>query len=308
MPNRRTRVGRAFAVLALSAVACLPVKRARAQDSASSPRRELFPGALLTRPLLANPREPGFRFSLVQGTSPRDLDALIGIAEQGGTFGLARWPIGSNGAALQLDVTGSVSAQFDLSTVHWDMLNADFTFGFPITFRRGATAARVRLYHLSSHLGDEFVRRDSTWVWGDPPPIPAGFRTYHQSYRFESLQLLLERQWGSWRAYGGGDYFWFVAPARLEKRMALAGVELDRPIGPEARSRFRFVAALDLTMLEYRDWEREWTFRSGLSLGRRGSGRRASVLFEYHDGPAPFGQFATLTTVRYVGGGFFLTL
>lgn len=316
---RRIRGGRVLALCAPIAVALAAPTFALAQDSASqASRRELFPAGHLTRPLIANPREPGFRLSLVHATSPGDLNALMGIAEQGGTFGIARWSLGRGETAVQLDVTGSVSAQFDLGTVHWDLLNSDYTFGFPVTIRRGATAARIRIYHLSSHLGDEFVRRDSTWVWGDPLPIPAGFRTYHQSYRFESVQLVLERQWRDWRVYGGGDYFWFVAPAQLDKRMALGGVELDRPLGGRSArgealtGRMSLLAAVDLTMLEYRDWEREWSFRAGLDFGRRSdrarTGRRAAVLFEYHTGPAPFGQFATRTTVRYVGGGLFLTL
>lgn len=307
-PSRPSRAILRVVAIALGAQLAT-LRPAAAQDSVSAPRHELFPSGLLTRPLVANPREPGFRLSLVEASSTGELNGLLGIAEQGGTFGLARWQLGSRGTALQLDVTGSVSAQFDLGSVHWDLMNADFTFGFPVTLRRGSSAARLRVYHLSSHLGDEFVRRDSTWVWGDPFPIPDGFRTYHQSYRFESIELLLEREWRGWRVYGGGDYFWFVAPAQLDQHMAMVGLERRQPLGV---GRSSLLAALDMTMLEYRDWEREWTFRGGWDVGRAAdrqrSGRRLAVLFEYHTGPAPFGQFATRAPVRYVGGGLFLTL
>ena len=61
------------------------------------------------------------------------------------------------GEGVQLDVVGSIFAQFDLGTPSYDLLNSDFVVGFPITMRRGGFSSRLRIYHQSSHLGDEFL-------------------------------------------------------------------------------------------------------------------------------------------------------
>ena len=67
---------------------------------------------------------------------------------------------------FQISISGSVFAQFDLDVNSYDLLNADYIVGIPITMRTGAFSARLRLYHQSSHLGDEFLLReeDPTFV------------------------------------------------------------------------------------------------------------------------------------------------
>ncbi|MCD4728149.1 MAG: DUF1207 domain-containing protein, partial [Pirellulales bacterium] len=41
-----------------------------------------------------------------------------------------------------------------------DLVSADFRFGIPLTTRRGCWEAKFAYYHLSSHLGDEFMVRN----------------------------------------------------------------------------------------------------------------------------------------------------
>ncbi len=47
--------------------------------------------------------------------------------------------------------------QFDLSAPSSDLINTDYVVGVPLSWRSGGWSTRVRLYHQSSHLGDEFL-------------------------------------------------------------------------------------------------------------------------------------------------------
>jgi hypothetical protein len=38
-----------------------------------------------------------------------------------------------------------------------DLINTDYVVGIPLSWRSSLFSTRVRLYHQSTHLGDEFV-------------------------------------------------------------------------------------------------------------------------------------------------------
>jgi hypothetical protein len=300
--------------LPIAILAALPIALGAQDPGAPGPTGvELFPDAGLFSPLLADPYDPAFRQRFVKGTGDRNPTVtMIGITEQGGRFGLARWR-GPAGGVVQLEVAGSVSAQFDLSATHWDLLNTDYTIGFPITFKRGESSVRLRVYHQSSHLGDEFVRRDSIWIWGDPEPPEPGDAGYHASYRYESVELLAARGWRAWRVYGGGEYFWFVAPWLLERWVARGGLEHRgrlRESGGASEVAAELVGGVDIRMTKHRDWAPGVSARLGVEVGRRGTagelGRRLGVLAEYFTGPAPFGQFQMQYDVTYYGAGVYI--
>src|SRR4029079_6992783 len=82
--------------------------------------------------------------------------AAVGIADQ---FPFFRAAAGRSGNGIQLGISGAVFAQFDLRAASYDLINADYMIGLPLTFRAGPFSGRARVYHQSSHLGDEFVLR-----------------------------------------------------------------------------------------------------------------------------------------------------
>jgi len=117
---------------------------------------EAFPVGDLFRPLLADPKQPrffisvnDFHSSVVQYTL-----ASVGIGE---TFGLYRFLGRREGDGLQLSVEGAIFAQFNLDTSSADLINADYITGLPAAYRYGDTSLRFRIYHQSSHLGDELL-------------------------------------------------------------------------------------------------------------------------------------------------------
>ena len=67
---------------------------------------------------------------------------------------------------LQMDVEGGVFTRVDVGT-GTEVDAIDFRTGFLLTWRRGRTALKVGTYHISSHIGDEYLQRNPTFVRRD---------------------------------------------------------------------------------------------------------------------------------------------
>ncbi|MGZ8455149.1 MAG: DUF1207 domain-containing protein, partial [Gemmatirosa sp.] len=206
------------------------------------------------------------------------------------------------GDGVQVSLAGSVFAQFDLGAPSFDLVNADYIIGLPVTVRRGGFSARVRVYHQSSHLGDEFLLRgDST------RPVE------RENLSFESVEALLSQDFGPLRVYGGGEWLFNRSPDGLERSIAHGGLELRTPRSQRFGNvgRARFVAAVDLKSVAEQDWRTAVSARTGIEVGRAREdgdrGRRWSLLFEYYDGPSPYGQFYA-RDVRLTGLGLHFVL
>jgi len=251
-------------------------------------------------PLVADPKGVRSFVSYLRETSEA-AETSVGSVGIGDAFPMVRWGGRVPGDGVQLSLQGSVFAQFDLGTSSYDLLNADFIIGLPITWRRGATSARARLYHQSSHLGDEFLLRDE-----DPKPE-------RENLSFESLELIVSQDVGLLRLYGGGEYLVNRSPDDLESTVAHGGAEL-RPGGGVNFGRLgsvRPLVALDVKASREQDWDPSWSVRAGLDVGRpregAGAGGRWSLLFEYYRGPSPYGQFYR-NDVTLVGAGMHFTI
>ncbi|MDF1504681.1 DUF1207 domain-containing protein [Roseisolibacter sp. H3M3-2] len=271
--------------------------------AAPTPTRgyEPIPSGDVFCPLLADPKGQRSFVSYLRGNDDevaRDV-ASVGIADQ---FGLFRVNGARPGDGVQLSLAGSVFAQFDLGRSSYDLVNADYVIGLPLTVRRGGFSARARVYHQSSHLGDEFLLR------GDPED-----RVERENLSFESAELLLSQDAGPVRVYGGGEYYFNREPASLGRSIAHGGLELR----PSAAARFgsaaraRFVAGVDLKSVAEQDWRTAVSARAGIEVGRPrddgGRARRWSLLGEFYDGPSPYGQFHA-RDVRLAGLGFHFVL
>ncbi|HEY5545954.1 MAG TPA: DUF1207 domain-containing protein [Gemmatimonadaceae bacterium] len=240
-------------------------------------------------PLIADPKATRSFASLLRHESgPGLADAELDIASVGigDAFGLGRWSGGRLGDGIQLSLTAGVFAQFDLGTPSYDMLNADYVVGLPVTIRRGWFSTRVRIYHQSSHLGDEYLLRE-------PPD-----RQDRENLSFEALEWLISADAAALRIYGGGEMLFNRTPADLGRYVARGGLELRPsprilPLG--SLGGFRFVAAGDVKSSEEQDWDPAISARAGLEYDRAGGGdapaRRWGIFAEFYTGPSPYGQF-----------------
>lgn len=234
------------------------------------PRREIF------RPLIADPRWP--RFSAAYQYYIDDRLEHVASANVGETFALLQYDLGRYGA-VQAGIQGGVFAIFDLASESFDLINADYFAAVPIGYRTGNLSALLRVFHQSSHLGDELLLR------GVPKRI---------NLSYEAVHLLLAYDIGpSLRLYGGGGAIVRRDPHDLGRGLLQAGGEyVGDAWGWWIQT--RPVAAFDLQLQERSDWTPSVAPAIGLQFGTgRGEQRSLRLLLEYFNGKSPNGQFYT---------------
>jgi hypothetical protein len=246
-------------------------------------------------PLVADPKALGSFLSYLKETRKGDSLSTVGSVGIGDAIGIARWGGSTLGNGVQLSLEGAVFAQFDLGTPSQDLVNADYLVGIPLTMRAGKISARLRVYHQSSHLGDEYILRP-----GDPQRMNLSFESAEGIVSFDANAL---------RLYGGGEYLLNQTPSEIERYVGHFGAEL-RPraalLRMPALGTVRFLAAVDVKTPQQQDWEPSVSARAGIELDRPRRGdppaRRWSLLFESYTGPSPYGQFFR-QKVQYLGLG-----
>ncbi len=269
-------IGRSELAALLAAAALLVSRPALALQGLTGDgvvaRRDLF------TPLLADPQEPGFFATYLFASTPH-LAPRIGSVGLGQTIGLVR----SRTGRWQLAVAAGVFSQFDMASTTNHLMNTDYIIGVPISYRRGARSARIRVYHQSSHLGEEFLD---------------GGAVRRQLLSFEAVEVLLADEVSSWRLYGGGEYRFQRTPHDMRPTVVHAGLEYRRPEPLVRLGRVgegRLVAAVDGKSFAEREWQVGWSLKTGLAFSSptaiEARGPRWSVMLTAYTGPTPYGQF-----------------
>ena len=248
--------------------------------------RETFPTGDLFRPLIADPKQPQFFVSLNRFRSSGVLYTLASVGF-GETFGFYRFFGSREGDGLQLSVEGALFAQFNMDTPSYNLLNADYTIGIPVTYRHGDNSLRFRIYHQSSHLGDELL------LSANPPD--------RVNLSYEAIELIYSREWRGWRVYGGGEYLIHKEPADLKPMSAHWGIEY-RSIEPLFFNG-RPIVGVDMKSLEEHNWAIDTSVKAGLEFGHPNPGqRRLRVMAEWYKGFDPRGQIY-INKIEYYGMG-----
>jgi hypothetical protein len=245
---------------------------------------EYFPQEVAFRALVADPAEPRSFVSLLRARSGPERLTLSSVGF-GANFGLARWPGARAGDAWDAGIFGAAFAQFNLSAPSDDLINSDFVVGVPLAFKRGGLAGRIRLWHQSSHLGDDLI------LGGGAPP--------RVDLSMEVVDAMLAWERRGWRLYGGGSYVVRRDERNLKRAGAQAGIDYEG--GRALLAGGRLVAGLDVKGFEETDWDAGVSVKLGLQFGPPHPARRGlTLLLEGYHGLAPFGQF-TSAEVRYYG-------
>lgn len=110
----------------------------------------------LFRPFMADPREVcysvGWRFN------DNALTKNIIDVSFGDSLAIYRWcDMWPWHGQLQFEIEGAVWAVFDPCTESAPLINADYYVGFPLSYAIDRWQFRVRPFHISSHIGDEFL-------------------------------------------------------------------------------------------------------------------------------------------------------
>jgi hypothetical protein len=242
-----------------------------------------LPEQVLFAPLIADPRQPRFSLSYQRYKISEQKFSAASVAF-GEYFGLAADFLGLPGNS-QIGIQGAVFALFNLDTPSSDLINADYWIGIPVTYRKGPWSFLARVYHQSSHLGDEFILNNP------------GVKRVNLSY--EDIVTLISYEWEKFRIYGGGGYIIHSEPDVARKHLQ-AGIEF---VLPHAVQGLDFITALDVQSSQELDWENNYSFQAGFQF-KNLDNRRVRLMFEHFDGHSPNGQFFR-ERLRYNGIGVY---
>lgn len=264
---------------------------APAKEKSGKPEYELgfLPGGNLFEPLIADPRWPHFSVAYQNYLGDQELKNVASV-----TFGESialyrnRAPFGG---LWEVGFQAGVFSIFDLDGPSFDLINTDFAGGITASYRVKDFSTFFRIFHQSSHLGDEFLLRN---------PIN------RLNLSFEGADLKLSYRFFDWlRLYAGGTYLFDRDPSSLKPWVAQAGIELQSPWRFWADST-RLIAAADLQHLQEHNWSTEISVRSGLQFERpQNFMRKIQLLLEYYNGHSPNGQFFD-RKIEYIGTGIHL--
>lgn len=251
---------------------------------------EWLPRGDVFRPLLADPKQPRF-FAFYQAVRALDSgqNTNTGSVAFGENFGLWTKRAGCDG--WQVGLLGGVFAQFDLDAPGTILINADYVFGIPVSWRRGPFSARARIYHQSSHFGDEFLLSRP------------GFQRTGLS--FEALEALLSYDYRWARLYAGGTYV-VHSEQSLEPGGIQYGGELRSPVPIAVLGDVRVVpiCGADFKNFQELGWNTNVNVVAGLELSSH-TMRRFQFLVTYYHGFNPYGQLFT-QKIESVGVGLYL--
>lgn len=245
-----------------------------------------LPEGHLFSPLLADPRWPHFSASYQYYPNDKNVRS-VGAATFGETIPLYRTAAPMMGQ-VELGVQAGVFAVFDLEAESMDLVNADYFVAATAAYRTGNVSALARLFHQSSHLGDEYLLRTRV-------------ERLNVSYEGVDLRLSYDFPFG-FRLYGGGSVLFDQEPSDLKPWATQAGVEFRSP-QTFWGGRIRPVAALDVQNHQENEWQADVSARAGIQFeSLRVLGRNLQLLVQYFNGYSPNGQFYK-QKIEYIGLG-----
>ena len=246
----------------------------------------LFPQGQLFYPPMASPKEPRTHVTYLRLDLPGD-SINIGSVGFGDSFGLVRWPGWGEEDAWQFSISGAVLAQFNMDASS-DLINADYIIGFPLSYRNGPWSARARLFHQSSHLGDEFLLT----------PQRPELKVTRMNLSFETIELLGALEWNGIQFTAGPSYI-LHTDSDLKRYSAQAGIDYQsREL--VFKPTMRLFASVLCHTWEETDWDTDVNVKAGVNIRSPYAEKRAIQIFgEYYHGNLPFGQFYKLRAEYY---------
>lgn len=250
----------------------------------------LLPTGHLFKPLLADPRWAHFSAAYRNYIGNNVDGNHNGSVSFGETIPFYRANLGQTTIQWEAGLQATVFSDFNLGAESSDLINSDFIASVYSSMRVGKFSAFSRIYHQSSHLGDEFLLRTRT-----------DLERVNLSYEGADLRLSYELPYGV-RIYGGGGGIFHKEPSNLKPWSVQYGLEFRSP-WRIASAPVRPIMAVDLKNYEQTNWSTDVSARAGIQFENfQTFGRKLQFLLEYFNGNSPTGQFY-IDKVEYLGIG-----
>ncbi len=247
-----------------------------------------FPeSTVLFPPIIANPHEPVYSIAYRWGDHPiANQEIAVSL---GDTFPIFRWfDILPWHGDMQIDIAACMWANFDMHPAYhprgeWaELVTTDYLLALPLSYAIKKWAFRLRAYHISSHLGDEFI-------------VNGGPKIVRKNPSFEAVDLFASYQATDvLRLYFGPGVIvhsdstypmkWCYVEYGLECRFKGFRYHYHRLYGSP------FFAA-DFQQWQASNFRLSTTLQLGYEWSKlQGAGRKVRLFAEYHNGNSE-GQF-----------------
>ncbi|GAB4030629.1 DUF1207 domain-containing protein [Spirosoma gilvum] len=166
------------------------------------------------------------------------------------------------------------------------IMNTDYKISIIYNIRRAENNYRIRVYHLSSHLGDDYIFRNQITA-----PSP-------NAVNYELLDFTYSRTVNNWRLYGGAG----IVLRKTEERKPLSaqfGAFYKKPSTHAAR----LVGGVDVKFWQQTNFRPGIHGGIGIELGR--TQNNLTFLLEGYSGFRPYSQYEDQQTA-WIGLGLYL--
>lgn len=243
---------------------------------------EVFPTGFLPtghlfKPLLADPRWAHFS-AAYRNYVGADIDGNNnGSVSFGETIPFYRANVGRTTTQWETGLQAGVFSDFNLGASSSDLINTDFIASVYSSMRTGQFSSFARIFHQSSHLGDEFLLRTQ-------------LERINLSYEGADLRFSYELPYGV-RVYGGGGGIFHKHPSTIKPWSVQYGLEFRSPWRIDFAA-MRPILAIDFKNHEQNNWNADISARAGFQFdNHQAFGRKLQFLIEYFNGNSPTGQF-----------------
>lgn len=253
-------------------------------------------------PMIANPRQVYYSLGY-RGNDPvtGKCNAVFSL---GDNFPIFRWlGVLPWCGDLQIGIETGMWSVFNLKPKYnpcggTEMVNADFFVGIPLAYAVNEWAFRLRIWHESSHLGDEFIVNHPTFVDCENNTNPKEVRV---NPSMEAVDFYVSYQANrDLRVYGGmGVVYHSDRTFKIKPLFFEYGGEYDfwGCKYPFHKLYGNFFVAVYFRNWQYFDFEFDQTYMFGYEFSKiHGVGRKIRFVVDYHNGYSVEGQFMKCRT------------
>lgn len=212
------------------------------------------------------------------------------------TFGFQRslfaWPKGEN-KSFDLGFEGAAFTQFEWTDrsgeFQRNILSTDFMIGMPLTWLRNNWRIKLRVYHLSAHMGDDYMIRNNI----------TGY--YRNNNNYEQLDLNVLYSIKHWNfGLGAGS----ILRASQPRKALMFNANTEYRTSLNNKGNIKFYAAFYADARQDNDWKPAINLGTGLQFGQE-TEKPFKILFTYFNGPLPYSVY-TGKAVSWFGLGFYI--
>jgi hypothetical protein len=251
----------------------------------------------LFQPLIAAPRQISYTLGWRSGDRVCGNKAVD--ISLGDDFAIYRWLDVLWHGDLQVGIEAGIWSVFNMDP-HPDiaggteLVNTDFYCGIPLTYAKDKWSFRLRLYHISSHLGDEFIVNHPQFSRPSPDNNPNNGRVNPSN---EAVDFAVSYQASeAIRVYAVPGAIVHSDPTFPWKPMYIEYGTEARFLGTKFyRQKLYGTVYVGLHLRNYQElnWNFDGTYKIGYEFSKlQGIGRKVRVYIEYHHGYSLEGQFS----------------